>query len=528
MGQVREHRQPSRPSPNLEAAHPFTTGELVTEAEHSSPREYFRVPPPNETHERESKNWQRVFSRRIFLTDSITVITVTWIGTLFSTGQINAGALNSNADSHAVFGLLACFGLIWISFLGMTGSRSSFFSDSRTNEFHRVAKATAWLFILAATFSFFAETNVLRSYFLVTLPLGLVMLLFQRWLMRIRLVRAQGNGFFLTRTIVVGSAYTTKQLLHELSLTHNNHYLVCGAVVVEQDQNQYCDLPVPTTRFTTVSAILAELNRLKATTIILSGSDHLSSPEIRELSWRLVPGRQRLLLTTNLVDETARRVTLQQISRTHVMQIEPPLVSGIKFTVKRLIDIVGSSILLVVLSPLFLVTSLAIMFTSAGPVFFSHERIGRDGTTFRMFKFRSMVSSAEHMLASLLKEQGNESVPLFKIKDDPRITPIGRIIRRFSIDETPQLLNVLLGHMSLVGPRPQVAAEVELYDHSAARRLLIKPGMTGLWQVSGRSRLSWEESIRLDLYYVDNWSLAGDLSILWRTVRAVLAGDGAI
>lgn len=528
MGQVREHRQHSLPSPNPEAIHLHTTREFFPETENPSPMEYFRLLRPSEKHEKASKDWQRFFSRMLLLTDSITIITVTGLGYLISTGQINVEALHSNISSQAILGLISCFGLIWITFLGMTGSRNSLFIDAGATEFQRVVAATAWLFILAATFSAVAETNVLRSYLLITLPLGLVMLLFQRWFMRIRLVRAQRKGLFLTRTVVVGSVNTTKQLLHELSLSQNNHYLVCGAVVVEHDQNQSLDLPVPTTQFTRVSDILSELNRLKATTIILTGSDHFSSTAVRELSWRLVPGRQRLLMTTNLVDVAGRRVTLQQISRTHVVHIEPPLLSGIKYAVKRFIDIVGSLILLVVLSPLFLVTSLAIKFTSAGPVFFCHERIGRDGTTFRMFKFRSMVSSADLTLASLLKEQGNESVPLFKIKDDPRITPIGRIIRRLSIDETPQLLNVLLGHMSLVGPRPQVDAEVKLYDHSATRRLLIKPGMTGLWQVSGRSRLSWEESIRLDLYYVDNWSLAGDLSILWRTVRAVLARDGAI
>jgi lipopolysaccharide/colanic/teichoic acid biosynthesis glycosyltransferase len=182
----------------------------------------------------------------------------------------------------------------------------------------------------------------------------------------------------------------------------------------------------------------------------------------------------------------------------------------------------------VVLSlPLF-VMALLIVSTSPGGVFFAHERIGKRGRPFKMLKFRSMVANADACLASLLRDQGTDDKPLFKVVDDPRVTRVGSFLRRYSIDEIPQLMNVLRGEMSLVGPRPQVAREVALYDNAATRRLFVKPGMTGLWQVSGRSNLSWDESVRLDLYYVENWSLTADLSIMARTVRAVFAKEGAI
>jgi lipopolysaccharide/colanic/teichoic acid biosynthesis glycosyltransferase len=174
------------------------------------------------------------------------------------------------------------------------------------------------------------------------------------------------------------------------------------------------------------------------------------------------------------------------------------------------------------------VVAVVIAATSPGGIFFSHERIGKNGHPFRMLKFRSMVANADAQLSELLTSQGTSEQPLFKIENDPRITRIGRFIRRYSIDEIPQLINVVRGDMSLVGPRPQVAKEVALYDNDAARRLFVKPGMTGLWQVSGRSNLNWDESVRLDLYYVENWSLLADLAILGRTVRAVLASDGAV
>ena len=166
--------------------------------------------------------------------------------------------------------------------------------------------------------------------------------------------------------------------------------------------------------------------------------------------------------------------------------------------------------------------------TSPGPVLYAQERIGVGGTTFRMFKFRSMKQDADAQLASLLASQGSADKPLFKVKDDPRITSVGKVLRKYSLDELPQLFNVLRGSMSLVGPRPQRAGEVALYDDAAHRRLYVSPGMSGLWQVSGRSNLTWEESIKLDLYYVENWSLMQDIVILLKTFKAVFASHGAV
>ncbi len=180
------------------------------------------------------------------------------------------------------------------------------------------------------------------------------------------------------------------------------------------------------------------------------------------------------------------------------------------------------------LSPVLLVLALLVKVTSTGPVFFLQERVGLNGSTFHMIKFRSMVVDAEQRLqelSALDRAEGN--TVLFKMKNDPRVTRVGAFMRRYSLDEVPQLFNVLVGSMSLVGPRPPLAREVERYDVHVHRRFLVKPGMTGLWQVSGRSDLSWEDSVRLDLYYVENWSMVGDLLILWRTARAVVAKDGA-
>lgn len=194
---------------------------------------------------------------------------------------------------------------------------------------------------------------------------------------------------------------------------------------------------------------------------------------------------------------------------------------------KRALDIIGSGLLIVILLPLFAILGLGIKLSSRGPVFYRQERIGIDGRPFKILKFRSMVPDADAQLQSLLRQQGRSGEPLFKVDDDPRVTRIGILMRRYSLDELPQLFNVFGGSMSLVGPRPQRPAEVALYDQTAKRRLGVLPGMTGMWQVNGRSRLGWDESIALDLYYTHNWSLTQDLSILAKTASAVVRGDGA-
>ena len=193
---------------------------------------------------------------------------------------------------------------------------------------------------------------------------------------------------------------------------------------------------------------------------------------------------------------------------------------------KALVDRAGAFTLLVLLSPVLLAVAIAVRLDSPGPSLYRHRRIGLEGRQFGVWKFRSMVQGADQLHQDLVDEQGGVTL-LFKMRRDPRVTRVGAFIRRYSLDELPQLLNVLVGDMSLVGPRPQVDEEVAAYDDHTHRRLLVRPGITGLWQVSGRSDLSIEESQRLDLYYVENWSMLGDLAILAKTVRAVLRHDGA-
>jgi len=249
---------------------------------------------------------------------------------------------------------------------------------------------------------------------------------------------------------------------------------------------------------------------------------------VRRLSWDLEKTSAELILAPALTDIAGPRIQTQPVAGLSLIHVERPTYRGATKLFKTAFDLVGAGLLLLMLSPVFLAIALGIKVTSPGPVFFRQERVGLDGERFKMIKFRSMRVDAEAMLEQLQAEQrdaGNDV--LFKIKNDPRVTSIGKFIRRFSLDEIPQLLNVLRGEMSLVGPRPPLVAEVARYEDEVHRRLLVKPGMTGLWQVSGRSDLSWDETVRLDLSYVENWSIASDLVILFKTAKAVVAPEGA-
>jgi len=247
---------------------------------------------------------------------------------------------------------------------------------------------------------------------------------------------------------------------------------------------------------------------------------------LRRLGWALAEREVELIVAPGIIDVAGPRLSLRPAAGLSLLHVERPVMRGGRVVVKRVVNtIAATAITVLALLPL-AVIALLVRLDTAGPVFFRQERAGAKGTTFPMLKFRKMVLDAEDRLCDLASEpQVNEK--LFKLPNDPRVTRVGAVLRRFSLDELPQLMNVLLGHMSVVGPRPPLPREVATYEPDAVQRLRVRPGMTGLWQISGRSRLSWEDALRLDLWYVDNWSPRLDAHILMRTTRAVLGGRGA-
>jgi exopolysaccharide biosynthesis polyprenyl glycosylphosphotransferase len=304
-------------------------------------------------------------------------------------------------------------------------------------------------------------------------------------------------------------------------------YLVVGACVPARAvAGQLGDTSIPV--FVNLEYLGAAMETSGADTVVISSSEDLSPEAVRKISWGLEPGRQHLVVAPSLTDIGGPRIHTRPVAGLPLIHVETPRYTGSKQFTKRAFDLVAASVLLVLLAPLLGVISLMVRLSSPGPVLFRQRRVGINGARFDMMKFRSMVTDAEAMLESLRSQQGREgNTVLFKMANDPRVTPVGRVLRRFSLDELPQLFNVIKGSMSLVGPRPPLESEVDQYDPHVHRRFLVKPGITGLWQVSGRSNLSWEDTVRLDLYYVENWSITGDLVILWRTFKAVVGRSGA-
>jgi exopolysaccharide biosynthesis polyprenyl glycosylphosphotransferase len=268
------------------------------------------------------------------------------------------------------------------------------------------------------------------------------------------------------------------------------------------------------------------IRRHRVDTVIIAGQPRGGGDFIRTVGWELERTDAELMIASRLTDVAGPRIHFRPAEGMPLMHVELPNYEGGKHVVKRVFDFVVAAGALVALAPVFAAIAIVIKHDDGGPVFFRQERVGRNGRTFPMYKFRSMTLDAEARLAELEALNEGNGV-LFKLRDDPRVTRPGRILRRYSLDELPQLWNILMGHMSLVGPRPPLLSEVERYEDHVLRRLYIKPGLTGMWQINGRSDLSWQDSVRLDLYYVENWSLTGDLLILWRTLRIVLRPSGA-
>jgi exopolysaccharide biosynthesis polyprenyl glycosylphosphotransferase len=473
--------------------------------------------------------WSRSFALRLAITDFV-VITWAVIGTQIAW----FGTLNSElnvSEYRGGFGLsytLVSVVLIaaWVVVLAVFETRDARVIGTGNNEYKRVVDATVRLFGIVAIIAFLSQLALARGYIVMAFPIGLMALLASRWMWRQWLSAKRLKGLYSSRVLLVGSRVSVTAIARDLRRAPDAGYLVVGACIPGDAIGEYLQGTIP------VSANLDQLQTAMlatgADTVVVTSSDELPPERIRELSWSLEPGRQHLVLAPSLTDVGGPRIHMRPVAGLPLIHVETPRYEGLKRFSKRAFDIVSSSFLILTLSPVLLAIALGVRFSAPGPVFFRQERVGLNGEHFSMYKFRSMVLDAEDRLEELkeLASAGGNSV-MFKMKDDPRVTPIGAFLRQFSLDELPQLFNVLGGSMSLVGPRPPLDREVAVYASHVHRRFLVKPGITGLWQVSGRSNLSWEDTVRLDLYYVENWSITGDILILWRTLRAVLARDGA-
>ena len=475
-------------------------------------------------------DWRARYARNLRITDLLALI---WV--VYGTQIAWLGFGNTSVPTDNLLGVgnisywLFSAGLViaWACALGLADSRSHRVIGTGTTEYVRVARASLGVFGMIAIVAFLTKSEVARGYLLISLPAGIVTLALVRWLWRQWLVSNRRAGGYSARVLLVGSGESVTAIANELRRVSDAGYTVVGACIPGArigDLVPGTDVPV----VGSVDDVELGLVRTGADTVAVTSTGDLPPSRLKQISWSLEAGRQHLVLAPSITDIAGPRIHSRPVAGLPLIHVEIPRFSSGQRIVKRTMDIIGALALIALSSPLLLGVAIAVKATSPGPLLFAHERIGLKGTPFRMLKFRSMRVGADAELRALLDAQGTSETPLFKVKDDPRITPVGRFIRKYSLDELPQFFNVLGGSMSLVGPRPQVAAEVALYSDAARRRLLARPGVSGLWQVSGRSTTTWEETVRLDLYYVENWSLLGDIGILLKTLRAViLPGNSA-
>jgi exopolysaccharide biosynthesis polyprenyl glycosylphosphotransferase len=410
----------------------------------------------------------------------------------------------------------------WLVMLRVNGAYDHRRLGHGPEEYKVVATASFQLFALVAIGSYVLNLDVARGYVAMAMPAGILDLLLGRWLWRKWLKLHREEGLMSASVLVVGDREHLEGLIQTLDSVPEAGYRVAAACCGDAERGYIGEVQV----LGDESQAAEIANRIGVNTVACTSSAKFDSGGLRRLGWALEGQDVDLVVVPSLTDVAGPRVLTRPVAGLSLLHVEAPVFTGPRLAVKTAMDRVGAAILLVLLAPLFALVAVLIRRDHKGSVFFRQERIGKSGRSFPMLKFRTMLVGAEAMLPSLLDRSDGRG-PMFKLRDDPRITRIGAKLRRYSLDELPQLINVLRGQMSLVGPRPPLPCEVETYAHDVRRRLLVKPGMTGLWQINGRSDLSWDESVRFDLYYVENWSVISDLIILWRTGRAVRQASGA-
>ncbi|MUN37180.1 sugar transferase [Actinomadura litoris] len=419
--------------------------------------------------------------------------------------------------------LAATLPFIWVCWVAATRAYEARFFGAGTEEYRRIFDAGISLTAAVAVLSYATKAEVARGFVVFTLPVVTLLSLLGRYRLRKHLHGRRAKGECLRRAVAVGHRQAVAELVREFGRARH-HGMQIVAVCLPEDGGPARVGGVPVEGG--MDEVAEVVRRCHADTVAVLACPELAGVELRRLAWRLEKTDTELLVASALLDIAGPRTSIRPVAGLPLLHVEHPELTGTRRVLKALFDRTAAAVALVLLSPLWALTALLIRLDDPGPAFFSQVRVGLGGRAFRMLKFRTMVVDAERRRRELTDPDPARGV-LFKLRDDPRVTRLGSRLRRWSIDELPQLVNVVRGEMSLVGPRPPLPDEVDRYGEDVFRRLAVKPGMTGLWQVSGRSDLSWEESVRLDVRYIENWSLFLDVQILWKTLAAVTRGSGA-
>jgi exopolysaccharide biosynthesis polyprenyl glycosylphosphotransferase len=460
------------------------------------------------------------YTLRIAVTDALVIIWAVVGAQLVRFGTPTADADGPTTSTISLDYALVSIILVvlWLVALRLHNAYDPRLFGHGPEEYRAVATATVRLFATLAIVSYLFKLELARGFLLVALPFGLAGLFIARWIWRKWLGAQRVDGRLCDAMIVVGDRGHLAGLIAALRDVPEAGYTVVGACCSD-GTGPIAGVPVVGSEHQAAQVA----DRLGVDVVACSGSWRLGTEGLRRLGWELEGTGIRLVLAPGMTQVAGPRILTRPVAGLPLLHVEAPTFTGPKRAVKTAFDVFGALLLGIVLSPLLFIVAVLVS-RDGGRPFYTQTRVGQGGAPFLMWKFRSMVPNADTMVPAGAHDGAG---PLYKLKSDPRITPIGRVLRRTSIDELPQLWNVLRGEMSLVGPRPPLASEVERYEEDVYRRLLVKPGMTGLWQVSGRSDLPWEDSVRLDLYYVENWNLVEDLKILWRTVSTVVRHQGA-
>jgi exopolysaccharide biosynthesis polyprenyl glycosylphosphotransferase len=463
---------------------------------------------------RRLSTWTRDYLRQVALADLGCAV----VG-VFMAAQIRFG----NEVSQTYLALSLALPVLWIGALALAGAYDGRFIGTGSDEFRKVLNAGVALTAAVAIFSYAVNLQLSRGYVVIALPCTTLFDLVARYVMRRRLHRHRAVGRCMHNVVAVGHEPAVADLVTELKREPYHGLTVVGACVARlSERDDVAGVPV----YGGLDDVTAAVKAFEADTVAVTACPEMDGIRLRSLAWELEKTGTDLCVAPSLLDVAGPRTTIRPTAGLTLLHVDHPQLEGFRVVLKDLFDRCAAAAALIMLAPLMATLAMTIWLSDRGPALFTQVRVGKDGREFRIYKFRTMVVDAEQGKAALMDRNEQDGV-LFKLRKDPRVTAVGAHLRRWSIDELPQLFNVFLGDMSLVGPRPALPAEAEKYAEHVHRRLVVKPGITGLWQVNGRSNLSWDESVRLDLRYVENWSFAMDLQILWKTVSAMLRGSGA-
>jgi exopolysaccharide biosynthesis polyprenyl glycosylphosphotransferase len=458
--------------------------------------------------------WSRDYLREVALADLACGV----VG-VFIAAQLRFG---SNV-TPMYLALSLALPVLWVAALWLAGAYDVRFIGTGSDEFRKVLNAGIGLTAAVTIFSYAINLELSRAYVVIALPSLTVFDMLARFALRKRLVRRRMHGKCMHSVVAVGHELAVADLVTELGRDGYHGLNVVGACVVQPGElDELAGVPV----YGGLDDITAAVKAFNADTVAVTACPEMDGIRLRSLAWELEKTGTDLCVSPALLDVAGPRTTVRPTAGLTLLHVDHPQLSGFRLVFKGMFDRCAAGAALVMLAPLMTILASAVWLHDRGPALFTQVRVGKDGHAFRIYKFRTMVVDAEQRRMELLDSNDSDGV-LFKLRRDPRVTPVGARLRRWSIDELPQLFNVFLGHMSLVGPRPALPDEADKYAEHVRRRLVVKPGLTGLWQVSGRSDLSWEESVRLDLRYVENWSFALDLQIMWKTISVLVRGSGA-